>query len=77
MGDLTYPLSNRTQDRDGGTRQRRQDHHPVPAVDEWSGAHITHHRQQRGGGGVEEPALHHVGFRWARVPQISMEHLLH
>lgn len=70
-------LHHRAQDRHGGPGQRGQDHHSVPAADERGGPHVTHHRQQRRGGGVEEPTLHYVGLGRPGVPQISLEHLLH
>ena len=66
----------RTQNLPGWAGQRWQDDNPVPVPDERGGPHLPHHRVQRGGGGLEQHPLHHVGPRGAGVPQDRLEHLL-
>ena len=66
----------RTQDLHRRPGQCRQDDDPVPVSDERGGAHVAHHRLQRGGGGLEEHTLHHVGLRRAGLTQSSVEHIL-
>ena len=66
----------RAQNLPGRSGQRGQDDHPVPVPDERGGAHLAHHRQQRGGGGLEQHPLHHVGPGRAGVPAHCLEHLL-
>ena len=56
--------------------QRGQDHNSVPVPHERSGPHVPDHREQRGGGGVEQHTLYHVGPRRARVIENVVEHVL-
>ena len=66
----------RTQNLPGWAGQRWQDDNPVPVPDERGGPHLPHHRVQRGGGGLEQHPLHHVGPGWPGVPEDGLEHVL-
>ena len=69
-------LFSRTQNLPGGAGQCWQDDDPVPVPDERSGAYLAHHRQQRGGGCLEQHPLYHVGPGGTGVTADRMEHLL-
>ena len=73
--NLKY-LFSRTQDLPGGPGQCWQDHHLVPVPHERGGPHLPNHREQRGGGRLEQHPLYNVGFGRTGVPQDSLEHIL-
>ncbi len=54
--------------------QRGQDDNLVPVPDEQGRAYLAHDWLQRGGGGLEERPLHHVGPRRSRIPESSVAH---
>ena len=56
--------------------QRWQDHDPVSVFDERSSADVADYRVERGGGRLEKYSLHHVGLRWTRITQSSLEYVL-
>ena len=60
----------------GRPGQRGQDNNSVPVPDERGGPHLPHHRQQRGGGGLEQHPLHHVGPGRSGVAQNLLEYIL-
>ena len=78
---LTIPVIScfidiRTQDLPGGSGQCGEDDYSVPVPDERGGSHVPHHRQQRGGGRLEQYTLHHVGPGGTGVAQDLLEYLL-
>ena len=66
----------RAQDLFGRAGQCREDNNPLPVPDERGGPHLPHHRQQRGGGRLEQHSLHHVGPWWTGVAEDGVEHVL-
>ena len=88
VGSLNFPIvsnvlpsqskseHSRAQDLFGWAGQCREDNNPLPVPDERGGPHLSNHRQQRGGGRLEQHSLHHVGPWWTGVAEDGLEHLL-
>jgi len=66
----------RAQNLPGWTGQRRENDNFVPVSNERGRPHVTHHWEQRGGGGVEQHPLHHVGSWRPGVAENLVEHIL-